>query len=200
MENKIKFESEGLLLEGLLEENSPEKAVIITHPHPLYGGEMHNPVVSAARDAYSEKGYTTLRFNFRGAGYSQGDHDGGEGEQSDVSAAVSYLRQSGFNEIALAGYSFGAWVNLMAVSDSVDVETLVLISPPVDFIEFDPIETVSSLKLVITGTADSYASVNHISEFMGEWNRDAVFKTIPGADHFYSGSLDTLKDILIRES
>ncbi len=196
MEKKVKFESEGLSLEGLIAVNSPEEAVVITHPHPLYGGEMHNPVVSTVRDAYFEKGYTTLRFNFRGAGYSQGMHDDGDGEQNDVLSAISYLHNAGFNKITLAGYSFGAWVNLMAASNLSVIEKLVLISPPVDFIEFEDIENISSLKLVVTGTRDEYASVNHVLELITKWNKSALFKEIPGADHFYSGNLDKLKEVL----
>ncbi len=200
MEKKVKFESEGLLLEGLLAANSPEEAVVITHPHPLYGGEMHNPVVSTIRGAYFEKGYTTLRFNFRGSGYSQGEHDGGEGEQNDVLSAISYLNNAGFNKITLAGYSFGAWVNLMVASNSTVIEKLVLISPPVDFIEFDVMANVSTLKLVVTGTRDEYASVRHVSKLITKWNKSALFKEIPGADHFYSGNLEKLKEILISQS
>lgn len=197
MEKKIEFESEGLLLEGLLSVNSLSEAVVITHPHPLYGGEMHNPVVSTVRDAYFEKGYTTLRFNFRGTGYSQGEHDGGGGEQNDVLSAISYLQNSGFDKIILAGYSFGAWVNLMVASNSDAVKTLVLVSPPVDFIKFKTIENIASLQLVIAGAKDEYASISHLSKLIGEWNTDAVLKEISGADHFYSGRLDELKEILL---
>lgn len=197
MEKKISFDSQGLLLEGLLETNRSERGVIITHPHPLYGGEMHNTVVRTIKDAYSEKGYTTLRFNFRGTGYSQGEHDDGKGEQNDVLAAFSFLEKSGVKEIVLAGYSFGAWVNLRVASASPVVKNLVLISPPVDFIEFESMEDISALKLVVSGSNDSYASYAHIEALMGEWNRDAVLKEVAGADHFYSGRLGHLKEILL---
>lgn len=200
METKIKLETpDGLLLEALLAPNSPESAVVLTHPHPLYGGEMHNSVVSIVRDAYFEKGHTTLRFNFRGAGYSQGEYDDGDGEQQDVLFAIDYLLKSGYTKITLTGYSFGAWVNLMAAADSDLIEELVLISPPVDFIQFKAMENISVLKLVIAGSRDDYASVSHVSELMNKWNKDAVLKEITGADHFYSGCLDKLKEIFLSQ-
>lgn len=197
MEKKIKFESEGFFLEGLLSTNSMEKAVIITHPHPLYGGEMHNPVVGTIKDAYLAKDFTTLRFNFRGAGYSQGSHDDGIGEQEDVLAAFTYLANLGISDISLAGYSFGAWVNLMVAYDSAIIKKLILVSPPVDFIKFKTVENIASLKLVVTGTNDTYASVSSISELIKDWNKDAYLKEVAGADHFYSGKLQHLKEILL---
>lgn len=200
MEKKIEIDSDGLKLEGLLSVNSPDKAVVVTHPHPLYGGEMHNPVVSTVISAYNEQGYTTLRFNFRGAGYSQGSHDDGHGEQNDVLSAVSYLKNSGFKNISLAGYSFGAWVNLMAAAKKIEIEDLVLVSPPVDFIKFETVKDVASLRLVITGTHDEYASIGHVSELIELWNPNAELEEIAGGDHFYSGNLDLLKELILSYS
>lgn len=200
MEKKIEIDSDGLQLEGLLSVNSPNKAVIVTHPHPLYGGEMHNPVVSTVTSAYEEQEYTTLRFNFRGAGYSQGSHDGGNGEQNDVLSAVSYLKSSGFKNISLAGYSFGAWVNLMVAAKQIEIEDLVLISPPVDFIKFETVKNIAALRLVITGTQDEYASIGHVAELIELWNPDAELEEITGGDHFYSGNLDQLKEIILSYS
>ena len=95
MEIEISFLSETYEIEGLLEKKSPEQGVIITHPHPLYGGDMYNPVVDTLVTAYQQKGYTTLRFNFRGTGSSQGYFDDGKGEQQDVRAAFSYFFENG---------------------------------------------------------------------------------------------------------
>ena len=109
MEEKISFLSDGYEIEGLLEKSSLQKGVVITHPHPLYGGDMHNNVVVAMARVYRQKGYTTLRFNFRGVGNSQGSYGDGVGEQEDVRAAISYLAGLSTLKIDLAGYSFGAW-------------------------------------------------------------------------------------------
>jgi alpha/beta superfamily hydrolase len=80
VEQTVIFESEGLELEALLSRESGDRAVVVTHPHPLYGGEMHNPVVEIIARAYQKIGYATLRFNFRGVGNSRGNYDDGKGE------------------------------------------------------------------------------------------------------------------------
>ena len=84
---------------------------VISHPHPLMGGDMRNPVVEILAESLFAGGLSTLRFNFRGVGMSEGVFDEGRGEQEDVLAAVTYLERQGIREIVLAGYSFGAWVN-----------------------------------------------------------------------------------------
>lgn len=109
------FDSGPLKMQGLLEEHSGEKGVVVTHPHPLYGGDMYNHVVEAVCQAYQEREYSCLRFNFRGVGLSEGEYDKGIGEQDDVMAALDYLSALGQNEIDLVGYSFGAWVNAQGI-------------------------------------------------------------------------------------
>jgi alpha/beta superfamily hydrolase len=109
-EEKIFFESAGLKVEGLLDRLHSDRGVVITHPHPLYGGDMFNNVVEAIVQAYQEKGHSTLRFNFRGVGQSEGAYDNGIGEQENVRAALEYLSLLGTMSIDLAGYSFGAWI------------------------------------------------------------------------------------------
>jgi alpha/beta superfamily hydrolase len=118
MAEQIIFSSGAFTIEGLLDKNSETNGVIITHPHPLYGGNMHNNVVISITNTYQKMGYTTLRFNFRGVGNSQGSYGDGVGEQEDVRAAISYLTDSSINQIDLAGYSFGAWVNALAATNN----------------------------------------------------------------------------------
>jgi len=84
VEEHITFKSRPGLIEGRLGREAPDKGVVITHPHPLYGGDMDNPVVKAIAKAFQQKGYTTLRFNFRGVGGSQGSYADGIGEMDDV--------------------------------------------------------------------------------------------------------------------
>ena len=102
-------------LEGRLNRYPSEKGVVVTHPHPLYGGNMENPVVGQIVQSYFEKGFTTLRFNFRGTGKSSGMFDNGVGELDDVRAALLYLKESGVNDLHLAGYSFGARISLCCI-------------------------------------------------------------------------------------
>ena len=196
MEESITFRSQDTLLEGLLEQNSNDKAVVITHPHPLYGGNMHNNVVDAIRQAYHDNGYTTLRFNFRGTGRSQGTYDDGQGEQLDVRAAFDLLTDMDMTDIRLAGYSFGAWINAMATCETVLVQHQIMVSPPVGFIEFTGIKSIRGLNLVVTGSRDDIAPAEMIRELMPDWNPAAAFEVIEGADHFYGGYTDVLEKML----
>ena len=107
MEKSIVIESTEAKLQAIFNRNDSDKAVVISHPHPLYGGNMDNPVVLVIEQACFECGFSTLRFNFRGTGSSTGSFDEGAGEQNDVRAAFAWLEQQGYHDIMLAGYSFG---------------------------------------------------------------------------------------------
>jgi alpha/beta superfamily hydrolase len=196
METEISFLSETYEIEGLLEKNSPEQGVIVTHPHPLYGGDMYNPVVDTLVAAYQQKGYTTLRFNFRGTGSSQGYFDDGKGEQQDVLAAFSILLEMGIEKIDLAGYSFGAWVNAQISRKDLPYTDTVMVSPPIGFMAFDGVTSISNLKLVVTGSRDDIAPPGLIQKALPGWNSTAEFEIIDGADHFYSGRLNELETVL----
>jgi alpha/beta superfamily hydrolase len=198
MEDTIKFLSEEHQIEGRLEKGTANKAVVITHPHPQYGGDMDNPVVSAIQKAYRQNGYTTLRFNFRGVGGSQGCFADGIGEMHDVRAALSYLKESSINHLELAGYSFGAWVNANQIVQSSDIDGMVMVSPPVAFIEFKGIERIDCLKLIVSGSRDDIAPPDLINQMKPTWNPQARFETIAGADHFYWGHLDVLREVLAK--
>ena len=196
MEDSIEFSAGGLSIEGLLQKNSVSGGVVITHPHPLYGGNMHNNVVGAIARLYQTLGYSTLRFNFRGVGSSQGSYSDGIGEQEDVKAAIAYLADLGVKQIDLAGYSFGAWVNgnLSCADDG--IATMVMVSPPVAFIDFGPVGALGCLKLIITGSRDDIAPAEMIRRSYRKWNAEARLEVIDGADHFYGGYEDQLANIL----
>ncbi len=196
MEKKVVFPCGGIELEGLLNQNSSTRGVVITHPHPLYGGNMYNPVVEAISEKYHENGLTTLRFNFRGCGESQGVHDNGPGEQKDLAAAVNFLDTLGLKKIDLAGYSFGAWIIALAASRGIFADNLILISPPAAFIDFKDIINLSQLRLVITGDLDELAPVALLKKMVPKWNVDARLEIIKNADHFFSGHLNKLQKLL----
>ena len=196
MEDQITFQSEPGLIEGRLGQGDPDKGVVITHPHPLYGGDMDNPVVRAIAKAFQKNGYTTLRLNFRGVGSSQGSYADGIGEMDDVTAALSYLGESGISQFHLAGYSFGAWVNAGLMARQPDIDTMVMVSPPVAFIDFKNIDAIDCLKLIVTGSRDEIAPSHLIDRLRAKWNPEARFEIIEGADHFYWGYMDQLQHIL----
>ncbi len=197
MEEKIIFMSEEYEIEGLFEKNDGEKGVVITHPHPLYGGDMYNYVVEAILRAYKKSGYATLRFNFRGTGKSHGEYGNGIGEQKDVMAAISYLFENTDADIVdLAGYSFGAWVNSKVGCQDGLVQNMVMVSPPAGFMDFQPISPMPCLKLLVIGDRDDIASADLVKDMVPEWNPKARLEVIKGADHFYSGHLGNLQIIL----
>jgi len=192
-EERVVFTSQKLTIEGLISESQGQKGVVVTHPHPLYGGSMNNNVVESVVQSYREKGYTTLRFNFRGVGESGGTYDDGTGEQEDVRAAVAYLTQLGTTSIDLAGYSFGSWVNAHCIGDLNDVHRMIMVSPPVAFMDFSFFGRCSKLRLVIAGSEDDIAPPGMIEAMLPVWSPEAVFRIVKGADHFYWGKIHEIE-------
>jgi alpha/beta superfamily hydrolase len=190
---KIAFKSGDLTLEGLYTAASSDRGVVVTHPHPLYGGDMVNPVVQTVADAYIQAGFSCLQFNFRGVGRSTGQFDNGRGEQGDVIAAVGWLADRGVGDISLAGYSFGSWVNAHIGPDMAPVAQQIMVSPPVAFIAFDDVKNIPTLEFVITGSRDDIAPPGLVEPLLPGWNPDAEMDIIPDADHFYGGCFDRLK-------
>jgi alpha/beta superfamily hydrolase len=196
-EEKIGLQSDGLNIEGLMGASpAGQGSVVVTHPHPQYGGSMHNNVVESILRAYSRKGYCTLRFNFRGVGGSEGIYDQGIGEQADLKAAVSYMIKSEKSPVHLVGYSFGAWVNALSIESLADVEQMIMVSPPVGFMDFSFLSTNPKIRLVIAGSEDSNAPPAVIQKMLPTWNPQAVFKVIQGADHFYWGNTNQVEEII----
>ncbi|MCD4720672.1 MAG: alpha/beta hydrolase [Desulfobacula sp.] len=196
MESIIIIKCGNIKLEGALRENTSQKAVIICHPHPLYGGNMENPVVMTIAESFFEKGFTTLRFNFRGTGNSTGMFDNGNGEQEDIRAAMSCLNEYGYKKIYLAGYSFGARMNALVVSKGCEIEDHIMVSPPVGFISFDDIEKMPSTGLIVAGANDEIAPADLVQHHINQWQIDPRYEIIKDCDHFYSGCLGRLKTIL----
>jgi len=195
-EQTIYFPASSLQLEGLLALAPGDKGVVITHPHPLYGGSLHNNVVDTLARVYRQHGYTTLRFNFRGVGGSQGHYDEGEGEQEDIKAALDYLLGQGKTMLDLAGYSFGAWVSALARTAQEKIQRLIMVAPPTDFCDFHNVRSLSKLTLVITGDRDEFAPPAAIARLLPEWNPAARLEIIAGADHFYGAHTRALAAIM----
>ena len=191
-EENVRFRSGEWEMEGLYHPGPSATAVVVTHPHPLYGGDMFNPVVAAIIDAYHKAGFATLRFNFRGTGKSAGTHDQGIGEQVDVAGAVDFLEAEGFREVHLSGYSFGAWVNAMTLQGDVSVKGLTMVAPPVAFIDFNDGLCLPMLSAVVAGSRDEIAPPELIRPYLEQWNRHVRLDLdiIDGADHFFMGFLD----------
>ncbi|HBN25973.1 MAG TPA: alpha/beta hydrolase [Desulfobacteraceae bacterium] len=196
MEKKIQFESDEHTLEGLLETDSVERGVVIAHPHPQHGGNMNNHVVESIANAYKQKKISTLKFNFKGVGQSQGNYENGIGEQKDVINAISYLLKTGIKQIDLAGFSFGSWVIAQAVSNGLSVNSIIMVSPPVLIYDFKQFSSLPGLKLVITGSEDGIARSDIIKKAIPMHKHNARLEIIQGADHFYGGYTRQLEGVI----
>ncbi|MCG6878735.1 MAG: alpha/beta fold hydrolase [Deltaproteobacteria bacterium] len=195
-EERVFFESGDLKLEGLLNRGPGDAGVVITHPHPQYGGSMHNNVVESLVKAYKKADFTTLRFNFRGVGRSVGHYGEGVGEQVDVQGAAAYLEGLGLTAIHLVGYSFGAWVNAQAIGKLDTVERMIMVSPPVNFMDFSFLDDTPQLQLIITGAQDDIAPPDMIQKMLPGWNENATLRIVQGADHFYGGKTGEIESII----
>lgn len=183
--------TDGVTLEGSLWRQEGPQGAVICHPHPLYGGSMTNNVVLAVRDRLSGLNITTLRFNFRGVGGSEGEYDRGCGEQRDVGAAVVYLVEH-VEIVHIVAYSFGAWVALNAVTGGdLTPSKLILISPPVAFDEtdFSALTLPAVPTLIVTGDQDQFGPPAALDQWLASQNRgdDVQRKLLAGVDHFYFG-------------
>ncbi len=174
---------------------SPIAGVVVCHPHPLYGGDMDNPVVVRVGEVCAEMGLATLRFNFRGVGGSTGSHGGGLDEQRDVEAALESLRSAlgPGPRLAVAGYSFGATVaaRLVAQGPKEPVAALALIAPPVAATGEAPflgLSTAAVPVLIVAGSQDDYCPGPALQAIAGRLPRADVH-VIEGANHFFFGKL-----------
>ena len=188
-------------LEAILKEaRDPARGVaLVLHPHPLGGGTMHNKVVFRAAAALNEVGLTTLRFNFRGVGQSSGAHDEGRGEMEDVRAGLTYLKESYPHlPITLCGFSFGARVGLeVGVADE-RVANLISIGTPLGKYDFSFLAACRKPILLIHGELDEFGVASEVEAMAGRLKQitSTSVKIIAGADHFFVGHLDELKQAI----
>jgi uncharacterized protein len=198
-EQQITFKSGELTLEGLLASpGGSARAAVVCHPHPMYGGSMYNNVVEAVLAAMWRLGYATLRFNFRGVGESEGEHDGGIGEVDDARAALKFLAAQtgvGASDAVMAGYSFGASVAMRAGIDDGAVGRIVAVALPIAMM---PIESIASSKavLLVSGDRDSYSPIPKLQDFVEKLGATAKLEVITGADHFFGGYEDRLSEAI----
>jgi alpha/beta superfamily hydrolase len=186
-------------LEALLNTGAPDAkyAVLVCHPHPLGGGTMHNKVVYHGMKAFRSFGLPVLRFNFRGTGLSEGEHDHGRGEQDDVRTALDWLDNEFHLPILFAGFSFGSYVGLSVCCGDPRVKGLVALGLPVhaegrDY-RYDFLSACGMSKLFISGTRDRYGPQSQIEAAMAMAASPKEMVWVEGADHFFVGKLDQVQ-------
>ena len=172
---------------------TPTLAALVCHPHPLFGGTLHNKVVYHAAKSLDALGIPVLRFNFRGAGLSAGEHDRGLGERGDVQAAVDYLAaQYPQTPLLVAGFSFGSWVGLQVGCADPRVQELIGLGIPVNNSDFTYLASCAKPKLIVQGTNDEHGAWEKVEPVVALAAGDTRLSFIQGADHFFTGYLDQL--------
>ena len=189
-------------LEAILKEprsNQVRGTALVLHPHPLGGGTMHNKVVFRAASALNDAGLVTLRINFRGVGQSTGEHDEGRGELEDVRAGLDYLAENYSGQpLTICGFSFGARVGLEIGIPVRRVNNLISIGTPVDKYDFEFLAECRKPILFVHGAKDEYGRVDELQRFVSRLERQTSVQltVIAGADHFFNGHLDELKQAI----
>ena len=188
-------------LEALLNAGSPAAthAALVCHPHPLYGGTLHNKVVFHAMKALNSLGLPVLRFNFRGAGLSHGEHDQGSGELDDVRTALHWLDQEFHLPLIFAGFSFGAAVGLRAACPDARVQALIALGTPITPIDdrtydYAFLETCATPKLFVSGSRDQFASKAKLEALVARLPEPKKLVIIEAADHFFEGRLREMRE------
>jgi uncharacterized protein len=187
-------------LESLLEfdpDRKPLMTAVVCHPHPLYGGTMHNKVVFRAARAAREAGLPTLRFNFRGVGASHGAYDKGIGERDDVRAALDFLgaRFPGL-PVCLMGFSFGSWVGLRVGAEDERVAALIGLGLPMIDSDFGYLRGVTKPKLIVQGTRDQYGRREDVQAVFDMLSEPKQIHWVEGAEHFFAGRLEEIREVI----
>jgi alpha/beta superfamily hydrolase len=164
---------------------------LVLHPHPLHGGTMNNKIVYTLYQCFVKRGFSTLRFNFRGVGRSQGSFDRGEGELADAAGALDWLQ--GYNPNAgacwIAGYSFGAWIGMQLLMRRPEIDAFISVSPPANQYDFTFLAPCPSSGLILQGDQDPLVPVESVAKLVHKLShqRDIKidFRKIAGADHFF---------------
>ena len=191
-------------LEALLNEGSPDAAFValVCHPHPLYGGTMHNKVVYHAMKALNGFGFPVLRFNFRGAGLSDGQHDQGLGEVEDVRAALNWLDAQYHRPLLFCGFSFGAATGLRAACADHRVAGLISLGTPVSaegrVYTYRFLQDCKPPKLFVSGAHDQFGPSENLKQLVALAAAPKQLALIHGADHFFEGRLAEMQ-AAIRE-
>ena len=190
-------------LEALLNTGaeSATHAAVVCHPHPLYEGNLHNKVVFHTMKTLNTFGFPVLRFNFRGAGLSQGEHDNGIGEVDDVRTALDWLDREFHRPLILAGFSFGAAVGLRAACPDSRVHDVIGVGLPVAAVDdraynFDFLRSCAKPKLFMSGARDQFGPRAKLEKLVESLPEPKKLVLIEGADHFFEGRLRELRETI----
>lgn len=171
---------------------------IVCHPHPLYGGTMHNKIVTTLSKVFRDLGAVSVRFNFRGVGKSEGKYDNGEGELDDLLAVVDWvLQERPDHEIWLAGFSFGAYIALQAAT-RIPIAKLVTVAPPVNHFHLEQLPAITCQWLLVQGERDEVVPPQEVFAWAEKRDPKPTIIRFPNATHFFHGELQALHTQLVE--
>lgn len=171
---------------------------LILHPHPQFGGTMNNKVVYNLFHAFARKGFSALRFNFRGVGKSQGAFDNGQGELSDAASALDWLQASNPNASAcwVAGFSFGAWISMQLLMRRPEIDGFISVAPPANVLDFSFLAPCPASGLIVHGADDDIVPTEEVEKLAArlqiQRGIEISYETIAGANHFFEEKLPDL--------
>ena len=170
--------------------------IVICHPHPLHGGTMHNKVVTILERSMRELGLRTIRFNFRGVGDSEGEHDEGYGETDDLFAVIEWVRRTRpHDELWLGGFSFGSYICLRA-AHNLKLGQLITIAPPVGRFEFATVQHPGCPWLVVQGDEDEVVALEQVNSWVEDLDPPPDYLVMEQAGHFFHRRLMDLRGLL----
>ncbi|MGB0934653.1 MAG: alpha/beta hydrolase [Alphaproteobacteria bacterium] len=201
---------EGRIEARYMQQSSPSAPIaIMLHPHPEHGGTMNNKVVYAMYRSFLERGFSVIRFNFRGVGRSEGVFDQGEGELSDAATVLDWLQQQNPSPQAywVAGFSFGAWIGMQLLMRRPELNGFISVSPPANMYDFNFLAPCPVSGLIVQGDKDDIVpkeSVDGLVDKLSTQRGITIdYNVIKGADHFFTNQTSELMntvDNYIRKS
>ena len=171
---------------------------LVLHPHPQFGGTMNNKVVYNLFHAFARKGFSALRFNFRGVGKSQGAFDNGQGELSDAASALDWLQASNPNASAcwVAGFSFGAWISMQLLMRRPEIDGFISVAPPANVLDFSFLAPCPASGLIVHGGDDDIVPTEEVEKLavklQNQRGIEVTYETISGANHLFEKKLPDL--------
>jgi alpha/beta superfamily hydrolase len=182
------------------EPNAP--IALLLHPHPQHGGTMNNKIVYALFRAFTKRGFSTLRFNFRGVGRSQGTFSRGEGELSDAASALDWLQTYNQNAAGcwIGGFSFGAWIGMQLLMRRPEIDSFISVAPPASMYDFSFLAPCPSSGLIVHGDQDEIVSVESVQKLVNKLShqRDIkiTYQILKGANHFFTDQMPQLEETI----
>lgn len=177
---------------------------LILHPHPLYGGSMHNKVTYTLYQTFYRKGFGVCRFNFRGIGKSEGSFDNGEGELSDAATVLDWLQTQNptAKSFWVSGFSFGAWIAMQLLMRRPELDGFVVVAPPCNKYDFNFLAPCPVSGQIIQGTADDVVNPTAVNDLVTRLSKQKGINvdlvTVEGADHYFLNELPLIGENVAR--